>query len=94
MTLRTTETTVIFDHPWSIRGFEGELPAGSYTVETEEEMLTGVSFPAYRRVRTTIIVPGRSGNGRTRQLAEIEPADLAEALRRDAALMEPRAGAP
>lgn len=47
---RTTTTTVAFAKPFLI-GDEGETcPAGTYRVEIEEELLQGLSFPAYRRV--------------------------------------------
>jgi len=52
MTTRTTKSTVTFTRPFSLSGFDGEQPAGSYSVETDEEMLDGVSFPAYRRLAT------------------------------------------
>jgi hypothetical protein len=61
---RTTRTVVSFRRPFVIDGFEQELPAGDYTVETEEELVLGVSFPVYRRVSTTFYVdrvPGRPG---------------------------------
>ena len=52
MTTRTTKSTVSFTRPFSLSGFDGEQPAGSYSVETDEELLDGVSFPAYRRMAT------------------------------------------
>ena len=52
MTTRTTKRTVIFTRPFSLSGFDGEQPAGSYSVETDEELLDSVSFPAYRRLAT------------------------------------------
>ena len=52
MTTRTTKSTVMFTRPFNLNGFDGEQPAGSYSVETDEELLEGVSFPAYRRMAT------------------------------------------
>jgi hypothetical protein len=61
---RTTRATVTFARPFVIDGFDQELPAGDYGIETEEELIQGLSFPAYRRVSTTLLVdrlPGRPG---------------------------------
>jgi hypothetical protein len=61
---RTTKAIVTFSRPFVIDGFDQELPAGDYVIETEEELIQGLSFPAYRRVSTTLLVdrlPGRPG---------------------------------
>ena len=50
MTVRTTSKTVTFVHPFSLSGTVGEHPAGTYTVETDEELLEPSSLPAYRRI--------------------------------------------
>ena len=54
MTLRTSSKTVSFMRPFSLGGFDEMLPAGAYSVETDEALLEGVSFPAYRRIGTLI----------------------------------------
>ena len=46
-----------FLHPFSLAGVEGEQAAGTYAVETLEEPIEGLSFVAYRRVSTTIVLP-------------------------------------
>jgi hypothetical protein len=54
-----------------VDGFEQELPAGDYVIETEEELIQGLSFPAYRRVSTTLHVdriPGRPGQKESWQI--------------------------
>ena len=50
-----------FTRPFSLRGTVGPQPAGSYVVETDEELIEGLSFPAYRRVATTIFLPPYRG---------------------------------
>ena len=39
MTVRTTSRTVTFIHPFSLSGTDEVQPAGTYTVETDEELL-------------------------------------------------------
>jgi hypothetical protein len=75
---------VTFARPFLIEGFVQELPAGDYVVETDEELIEGLSFPAYRRVSTTLhvnVVPGHPG---LRQAWQIDPERLDAALIRDA----------
>jgi hypothetical protein len=50
MTTRTSNKTVTFRRPFVLGGFDEVLPAGAYCVETDEELLEGMSFPAYRRI--------------------------------------------
>lgn len=83
MTERSTHTTVQFRHPFRIAGVEGEHPAGTYHVETIEEPIGGISFLAYRRVSTTIVLPSRRFGQSSRQVVTIEPQDLESALARD-----------
>ena len=81
---RTTSKTVVFHRPFAIGGVDGLLPPGSYAVEMEEELIPGVSFLAYRRVRTTMILPIAFGITTARQVVAIDPEDLEAALIRDA----------
>ncbi|HEV8390977.1 MAG TPA: hypothetical protein VGQ35_14100 [Dongiaceae bacterium] len=86
MTTRTTKKTVTFTRPFSLSGFDGEQPAGSYSVETDEELLEGVSFPAYRRMATMMQLDAASrGAGGVLQVAVIDPQQLEAALAVDAA---------
>lgn len=86
MTTRTTKSTVTFTRPFTLSGFDGEQPAGSYSVETDEEMLDGVSFPAYRRLATMMQLDAKTiGPGGILQVAVIDPGQLEAALAADAA---------
>ena len=86
MTTRTTKSTVIFTRPFNLSGFDGEQPAGSYSVETDEELLEGVSFPAYRRMATMMQFDAPSrGSAGILQVAVINPDELTAALAVDAA---------
>jgi hypothetical protein len=83
MTLRTTQTTVNFERPFVLGDFDEVLPAGSYEVETDEELLQGVSFPAYHRVRVVILLHGDARFPGRRRALTIDPHDLDAALARD-----------
>jgi hypothetical protein len=80
---RTTRRTVTFRRPFHLSGIE-DIPAGSYEVETEEELLTDVSFPAYRRVATYLFLPPRRPDSFSAQMAQIDPLELASAEEMDA----------
>lgn len=72
-----------FGSAFVLGGFDRELPAGAYVVETDEELLEGLSFPAYRRVATLIHLPVTPAHpGRTETLS-VDPAALDAALKRD-----------
>jgi hypothetical protein len=59
MTVRTTSKTVTFMHPFNLSGMDEMQPAGTYTVETDEELLQTSSLPAYKRISTLIRLPVR-----------------------------------
>jgi hypothetical protein len=59
MTIRSRRETITFQHPFRIKGIDRSLPAGDYEVITDEEMIEGLSFAAYRRIATMIVVPVR-----------------------------------
>jgi len=81
---RTTIRTVLFERPFKLPQLDTALPPGTYTVETDEELVPGLSFTVYRRVRTTIVVPSTPfGGARARQVVSIEPEELDAALLRD-----------
>jgi hypothetical protein len=84
MTTRTTRHSVTFIRPFTLRGVVGSQPAGTYAVETDEELVEGVSFPVYRRVATTIFLPSAPGGTVSGQMATIDPVELEAAQRRDA----------
>ena len=85
MTIRTSQTTVSFKRPFLLGDYEDELPAGDYTVEFDEELLGGVSFPAYRRTRTLIHLPPKPGYPSGARRLTTTALDLKVALERDKA---------
>ncbi|UPK35464.1 hypothetical protein IVB18_47250 [Bradyrhizobium sp. 186] len=84
MTIRSRRETITFKHPFHIRGIERELPAGAYEVVTDEEMIEGLSFSAYRRIATMITVPVEGARGGAIEMRAIGSVDLADAQRIDA----------
>ena len=76
MTVRTNRKTVTFRRPFSLSGMDEVQPAGSYTVETTEELLEGVSFPAWRRTATVILLRPQGGAAHLGQDLDIDPIEL------------------
>ena len=85
MTVRTSRKTVTFTRPFSLSGIEVQ-PAGTYTVETDEELLPGLSFPAYRRIASLIFLRSRGGGAVVEEVANVDPLELQAAQERDAGL--------
>lgn len=85
MTMRTSTKTVAFRRSFLLDGFDEILPAGIYSVETDEELIEGISFPAYRRVLTIIRLNSQRDQPSLRRVLTIDPKDLEAALLRDAA---------
>ena len=88
MITRTNRTTVTFARPFSLGGFDEVLPAGTYAVETDEELIEGLSFLAYRRISTTILLPALPRRSASFEVVAIDPRDLDAALLEDAAADE------
>ena len=83
MTMRTTTKTVTFHRPFYLTGIDRSLPPATYRVVTDEELIEGLSFSAYRRVSTAIFVPAESGCAV--EMVTIDPSDLQAAMDQDAA---------
>lgn len=81
---RKSQRTVTFVKPFQLSSVEGVQPPGAYSVEIEEELIEGLSFPAYRRVLTVILLPGPSGSGILVQAVTVNGDELDEAERLDA----------
>ena len=85
MTIRTTETSVTFRRPFRLSSIDGLQPAGTYRLDTEDELIDGLSFNAYRHMATVLHLPADPAPGRTRQVVQVDPRELASALAADAA---------
>ena len=81
-TTRKSERTVTFTKPFVLDAWDGELPAGAYTVETEEGLYEGVTVRGWRRTSTLLhVATGTPGGWQT---VEIDPRDVEVALLHDA----------
>lgn len=81
MNVRTSRSTVSFRHPFVLSRAGTPLPAGDYEVVIEEELLQGLSFEAYRRTATFVVV--RAGaSGRT-EMHPVTDQDLQRAIDHD-----------
>lgn len=75
MPSRTQREALVFRHPFRLAGWTADQPAGDYTVETEEELIEGLSFPAWRRVSTTLM-RRRAGSPMHDEAIPVEPQEL------------------
>ena len=88
MTTRTTTKRVTFRRPFLLTGLEAMQAAGTYTIDTDEEMIDALSHPVWRRIGTTLHLQ-RAG---ATEFVPIDPEELSSALSRDGAQPEaPRA---
>ena len=85
MATRTTETTVTFTRPFALSVIDGVLEAGTYRLVVEEEQIPGVSFTAFKRVGTMLHFPAHPAPGQSRQVVQVDPAELTAVLAADAA---------
>jgi hypothetical protein len=93
MDTRSHSTSVVFSHPFTLKGVDGVLPPGDYRVVTDEELIAELSFPVYRRVSTMIFLPAQSHQASSVEMIVIDPQDLRAAQDRDTAKHRPPARA-
>jgi hypothetical protein len=77
---RVTRQTVRFPDSFFLKGQSGTFPPGDYEIEITEEQLPGLSFTAYRRLSSTIRLPGFLAAHASWQLVAIDEHELAAAL--------------
>ncbi|MGB3446658.1 MAG: hypothetical protein WBA48_08185 [Xanthobacteraceae bacterium] len=86
MTIRSRRDSVVFKHDFHIEGIDRALPPGAYDVVTDEEEIEGLSFLAFRRIATSFRVTDPARARVKTESFSIDPDDLTEALRMDAAI--------
>ena len=81
MTERIARERVVFVKPFYVEGIDREQAAGTYEVETVEELIEGLSFLAYRIASMSILLPQSKSSTRSYQLVRIEPSVVRAAQR-------------
>ena len=76
--VRSRRETLVFKYPFRIASIERLLPAGSYEVITDEELMEGSSMPSYRSIATRMMMPAPPRNSVV-EMVEIKPTDLSAA---------------
>ncbi|MBD9454235.1 hypothetical protein IB244_22275 [Rhizobium sp. RHZ02] len=84
MTERTTASEITFSHPFILGSLVVPLDAGTYRLIVDEELIEGLSFPAYRRTGTHLEIPAVGVEIGTRQLLQVPRQELEAAMQRDA----------
>ena len=72
---RTSRQMVTFDQPFALLAVDEMQPAGTYAVDTDEELIEGLTFLAYRRVAMTIYLPLPRW-GESLQAVRIDPSEM------------------
>jgi hypothetical protein len=78
--MRTTSSKVTFRSPFTLNASVGELPAGTYDMEVDEEEIAGVEITGYRRIATLLFVQ----RGESTRTVACNPVEFDAALKRDA----------
>ncbi len=81
---RTTASEITFSHPFILGSLIVPLDAGTYRLIVDEELIEGLSFPAYRRTGTHLEIPAVGVEIGTRQLLQVPLHELEAAMQRDA----------
>jgi len=83
MTQRSSKVMVTFPHPVTLTGYPEVIPAGDYVMLVEEELLQGLTFSAYRRTASYLMLQGSSGQSGRIELCPIHERDLETATVHD-----------
>jgi hypothetical protein len=79
VTIVTRRSSVTFTAPFIVKGVAGQQPAGTYQIETDEEVIEGNDHVVRRRIATLIFIT----RGAATESWTIDPADLAAAIAND-----------
>ncbi len=89
MLTRATRSMVTFSNDFMIGDSQRELPAGTYEILVEEELLQGLSFEVYRRTGTYLMARGRGSHAGQTTMHMTTQEELEHSVARDRALSEP-----
>lgn len=88
MTTWIRKSTAIFTRPFTLDGFEGRLPAGTYQIESEQDILEGMFLPDCLRTSVLIHLHATAGSPALAQTLTIPWEVLERAQIRDQAPAE------
>jgi hypothetical protein len=77
---RITRKPVSFASAFPVEGLGQEQPPGTYEVEMIEELIEGLSFPAYRLVSASVVLPLPGHGAHSYQLVRILPSLVRKAI--------------
>ncbi|MBO6690349.1 MAG: hypothetical protein JJ919_17925 [Henriciella sp.] len=83
MVKRINKKLVTFQFPFSIDDIGKQLPAGEYTIESEEESIVGLSFLAYRHIETILVERPPKGKPGATHYWSVDHEALAKAIEAD-----------
>jgi len=86
MAMRTTKSNVTFVRPFRLGEFGEQLPVGHFPTETDEDLLEGMSFPAYQRTATMMQLMPDSRHPGVTEIAMVDLQQFEEALTMDGLL--------
>jgi len=78
---RTKRSTLTFNRAFTLEGLDRSFPPGAYELVTDEELIEGLSFPAYRRIASWILTPEQNSSTPA-EMIPINPVELAAAYAR------------
>jgi hypothetical protein len=85
MTTRSRRETMTFKHPFYLKDVGRTLPAGTYVIVSEDELIEELSFPRYRRTGCFIIAPAEPPFGSSEEMIQVDARELDAAERLDRA---------
>lgn len=84
MVNRINKKLITFQFPFSMDEIGKLLPAGDYTVETEEESIAGLSFLAFRHIETVLVERPPKGKSAAARYWSVDHESLERAIEADA----------
>jgi hypothetical protein len=76
MTTRTRRKLMTFAQPFLLRVIDAVMPAGTYKIDIDEELIDGLSFLAYRRTATWIHLPSITTKTGCSQMILVQQSEL------------------
>jgi hypothetical protein len=84
MNTRTKETELTFAYPFTLESLFEPLEPGTYRLIEDQELIEGLSFPAYKRVATHLEIPAISVSTGKRQYLQVSREEIYRVFALDA----------